>query len=384
MKTVFEILEISPEATLREIKRAYAAKLKTCNQESEIARFQELRQAYELASRCALSRESEMADAAEEVEEPAPDQHSLSIQEVGDVSLLPDADLSEPLSAAACVMAALEREYADDPCLGAAEALQRYSSSEELVSLEERERFEQLLLVWLFASGPKIDFLDTATDMFAWETANQHLFEWRYDLALRVRNHLNLRHSILAVKGDADLIANGQYYYQICMESGRRFNEVVMPMTTLKGLSRLLHRIEALYPVETQERFSGELTFWKPQIKEHSGSLRADQSRANSGGQPGFQRSSAFFVLLVAFFLIRLATSNSNPIPQSKPPAALPSSLSTATRYDLPRANLCPLDENSLKQLIKLGVHIGETFAPECRDMARRLQVNSQPRDKPS
>ena len=276
MSSTYNILNISPEASLREIKKAYSVLLKKCDQEAEPDRFQEIRKAYEQASLHARQRES-----GENLPSPiSPGRKAESIQEeIGiinqQVSQVDWEKATSPAeedenqrptpipSPAEEVMKALEADYRNDPDARPKVLLQHYASSDKLLALQNRENFEQLLLVWLFEPQLKIDWLDAATTLFSWDTANGHLLAWRPDLVFRLKRHKELLYLIESIPEIKQGITDGKYYYEL--QAGQDLQGIVSPVpsSVLNSLARLLVNLDNTYPKEASERFGEKIVYWR-------------------------------------------------------------------------------------------------------------------------
>ncbi len=400
MSDIFELLGVSQDASLREIKKGYAQKLKICDQQNDIQRFQELRQAYELACQLAQHRETysdghvvvddESRPSLSDSPHSEPDRHgdktNLSFQEsrqnsgieyqairqYGPSSLGPDAPIQPTrIDYAAQVVAALKQEVKTRPDLDASETLQRFSSAAELIPLDERERFEQLLLEWLFEKSVNIKWLDAASDLFVWYTANQHLYAHRFDLAIRVKNHIELRHLIMDRSFDADMIAQGQYYYQISLQRDPHMYRMLIPYAVLTELARVLERIESMYPEEVKERFCSELVYWKSEIREQI--KPAKTASASGAPAPAPSKSFLFIPLLsIFYFFVQYGALSSKPIPQQMPP---PSVRSSVTPPRVPNSIGCPFEDSELRRMIVAGARFDSSFMPECADRVYALQT---------
>lgn len=403
MSDIFEHLGVSQDASLREIKRAYALKLKTCDQQHDMQCFQELRQAYELACQLAQYRDprniSELPDGNEALPDlpprHEPDQHETG-NEAGsfprNVGCSPVPTDDDPIALgrdvqpvvkpfhidhAAQVIAALKQAINDYPDLDASETLQRFSSATELIPLDERERFEQLLLEWLFEKTVNIKWLDAATNLFVWYTANQHLYAYRYDLAQRVRNHIELRHLIMDRPFDAHIVELGQYYYQISLQHDPRMPPMLIPFAVLTELARILECIESMYPHEVKERFRDELCYWKTEIREQLVSVKA----APASGAPATNKSLLFIPLTVIFyFFVQFGFLSSKQIPQQMPPVVRSPAILPG---DQKHYEHCLFEDRDLKQMIVAGVRFNSSFMPECVDRVRTLQIQARIPDKP-
>lgn len=359
MSTVFDVLGISPDAQIREIKKAYAARLKSIDVRQEIERFQELRHAYEVA--CRFAENVGQSDSYS----PPPQEPSQTnqIENSSTTATFPIQHETLPVPTSGCVgehaekvLGELSRDYAADPLAEPQTVLARLSASQELLALDEKERFEQILLVWIFEPELKIDWLDAATDLFSWEMANHHLYAWRHDLALRVSNHQELRHLIHSVRGDEDLIENGRYYYAQNCECNAGDRMLALPKTTRNGLARLLQRLEERYPVETKERFTPEITYWKSQIAEWRGTLHGNPLPRPKAVQPKLGGASIWPALLLVFLVGlrgQLDLPRSPPVPPYSKPTAnkdLESELNRPCAYS--EAALAEMPQEILSQRV--------------------------------
>lgn len=428
MSDIFETLGVSPDATLREIKRAYALKLKACDQQNDVQRFQELRQAYEVA--CQFIRhneafndhnapgESEQNAASDSIPSGELDQrHSkidvslntprqnsdnqrLAIQQIEasdataeerptsdiDIDVAPSARQVQPVYVdyAAQVVASLKQEVKANPDLDASETLQRFARVPELIPLDERERFEQLLLEWLFENTVNIKWLDAASDLFVWYSANQHLYAHRYDLALRVRNHIELRHMILDQTFDAEILAQGQYYYHISLQRDSRMYQMLIPYAVLKELARVLERIESMYPQEVKERFRSELIYWKSEIREQLGATNT-AAAPTASAPPSSKKSLAFIpAMAVLYFILQIGMLATKPIPQQAPPVVRPSISMGGDTKALGSSSACIFSDKELRQILATGVQLNGLMALECMERIQALRPPVRTSDKPS
>lgn len=276
MSSIYNILNVSPEASLREIKKAYSVLLKKCDQEAEPDRFQEIREAYEQASLHARQREPgenlprpiSLGREAESIQE----QIRIINQQVSQVDWENATSPAEEeenqrstpiLSPAEEVMKALETDYRNDPDSRPMGLLQHYASSDKLLALQNRENFEQLLLVWIFEPHLKTDWLDAATKLFSWDTANGHLSEWRPDLVWRLKRHRELLYLIETIPEMKQGITDGKYYYELQAEQDLQGIVSPVPSSVLNSLARLLVNLDNTYPKEASERFGEKIVYWR-------------------------------------------------------------------------------------------------------------------------
>lgn len=362
MNSIYDILGVSPEASLREIKKAYSVLLKKCDQESEPERFQALRQAYELASAHARQRESAEelpistfhGGNTESTEERAGliDQHVPKIDWAKETSPAGDDQSAMPVPLPAeDVIKELEADYRSDPHRHPTESLQRHASSDKLLALQDRENFEQLLLVWIFEPFLKVDWLDAATKLFAWDTANRHLFEWRPDLVWRVKRHIELLHLIEAVPEMKHGVTDGKYYYELLAERDLQGIVSHIPPSALDRLARLLVNLDATYPEEARERFGDKLAYWRRIVdNEH---IQSAQARTTA---PEKKQKSFPFMFLVWPLVVIVNMAVSNTRSSSLPPEPLPRPAQFAPKTQTTGSvepEKCAYSDDQLRQILK-------------------------------
>lgn len=268
MSTIYETLGIPPEASLRDIKRAYAGLIKRCDQENDPGRFQEIRTAYEIATQIAKQRESEADEAnfatpplaiEHEVAPPPAPQPSTMDHDGADRPAPPEAPIAATDEAQEA-LAALIAEHETNPQADPEALLKKHLESSQLIALGTRERFEQQLLTWIFEPTLKVDWLDAATRQLSWETAYRHLQEYRPDLTWRMRRQSDLVHLIATTPGmDKALIYGDNYNLHGNRATPHRLHHYNM----LQDLAKALNTLQATFPAEARERYGDKLDYWE-------------------------------------------------------------------------------------------------------------------------
>ena len=174
--SVWSILGIRATSDEREIKRAYAGKLKITRPEEDPDAFQELRDAYEAALR--LSRQ---AAARDEDEDQAGEVsvYTAAYQQAQDGSAQPEApvytaayefepdlvETADPMVEARRVWAGFLTNVHVEP----GEALQQLNTDGELLNLEVRDCFELCAVQYCAGEGCADEFRVALAEYFRWE-----------------------------------------------------------------------------------------------------------------------------------------------------------------------------------------------------------------------
>ncbi len=291
--SIYDILEVSPAATLREIKKAYAAKIKACDQETEAERFQNLRQAYEWA--CQIAAE---ASASNEHAPCTP--HPLHEQELivaaetpGDAIRLqplaqPHAESDHGDSAPHSAQEAFTPDPAHDalhafvlaieqnPDRAPKDLLSEYLRSEALISIETRERFEQRLMEWIFEADAKIPLLDAAIELFSWANTNRHLRDYRFDLVHRIQSHLECIALLYLNSKDKDAVETALFYAGMGHAQSVQVWRMQFPRFKLVQLASAWGRVYPLYARELSERFGAAVDYINYQVHERQDEIEAE------------------------------------------------------------------------------------------------------------
>lgn len=289
----WKILGIDATGDVREIRRAYAVKLKALGFQAETLAFQGLRSAYEeaLATATCGMREAETASESDSTPsnedgrtlppytigldsrptpkspfaaEMSPDsvnmdpatnqQETTADHEPGprpDESVLDgyrleggdDGDPVATLADEACSSVASATE------LFAPDRLREYLARPELLSLSDRERFEQFLLQRVFENLPiQWRLLDVATEVFRWDESLWPLTEFSPYLAGRAARQIDFRRRLS--EEDRRLVSDALSGY------GRRAEQKREPVPLARYVATLV-RFEQLagdYSQELRER----------------------------------------------------------------------------------------------------------------------------------
>jgi len=176
-------LSLGTDADARAIRRAYARELKLIDQEADAAGFQLLREHYEAALqwRAWETWESEETEREDIAPEPAP--VSLVKRQLAEVKGPPDAEVS-PQDLAVAVFRRLvdagERLSAAPDASSVTQweqAIRTHLAADELVNLDARSIFEQLIVDWLAAGWVpgKEKLFAAAPEVFGWEHDRRRL-----------------------------------------------------------------------------------------------------------------------------------------------------------------------------------------------------------------
>jgi hypothetical protein len=305
---IYEILGVDASAEPREIKRAYAQRLKQCDPAKEPERFQALRAAYEQALAWAQARaraeasnevttESPIEEAPQVIAMPpevtpqreappvsaevvAPEEAKEEQDEVArsqpEAPAIPEV-ADTPMALADAALTQLIGHYAKREAMAdAGIVLDRFLDSLSLDSLEAMEHFEQMLLGWIFSPPVKIDMLDAANERFRWETANRHLHHWRSDLAWRLKRHMDLRVAIASLGADGDLLIAAMNWHNKHTSPRPPF----LTLGRLASLSDMLDRLRPAFANEMEERFGEAPAYFLRMIESRVHEIRKFQGRA--------------------------------------------------------------------------------------------------------
>lgn len=376
MQSIYEILGISPEASTREIKKAYSTQIKNCDIDKEAERFQTIRQAYEMALTIA-----EQESASEDNLPPSPidDSEPIAEQEVqfetqtfGSTSLsIPAPFVPSTPSGAAAVLNELQQEFQNAPESSPRELLLHYASSEKLISLEEREKFEQMLLIWIFEPQIKIDWLDAATDLFSWGTSSQHLAACRPDLSWRVKQHFDLRHLIESWPELKFALADGDYWYHLNAErEAQGISTSSIPPSIIDRLAKLTSTLEHTFPSEARERYGDRLMYWMRQIP-------SDYAPAgNASPKDGESNSAAGLWILAMFFLfiIRSCIAVADKQPTYHPPTE-PRFQTNSNLENNKSDDLCSFSDEQIISMLKGDRNLRAIVFSACGQRAVQLEL---------
>lgn len=180
----WQLLDLTPDADERSIKRAYARLLKSHRPDENPDEFQRLREAYETAlaeARWRAQVDEEVVDAPLAVSAPTPD-HSLL------VSPLERVDTPIAVSPPEPSLEQMKQWLAEGKERQVMDALRHWLASDWLMPFEHREQFEQSVLDWLESAAQwSPAFFDGVCQAMGWDEAQGDLpcDYWRWDRLTR-------------------------------------------------------------------------------------------------------------------------------------------------------------------------------------------------------
>ena len=198
----WQLLDLSPEADERAIKRAYARLLKIHRPDEDAAAFQQLREAYESAL-AELRWRAQWEEEEEQDEAPVPQPVLAAIDEGGTLSVAPApapvrAEPEEPDYSAyvraipepAISMGQIRQWFAEGHEHRLLSVLPQILASEWMLSFDRRQWFEEQLLDCLEHDGHwSAAFFDQLAARMDWNDAKGHIPcsgpRWRHLLDLR-------------------------------------------------------------------------------------------------------------------------------------------------------------------------------------------------------
>lgn len=179
----WQLLELTPDADERSIKRAYARLLKVHRPDEDPAAFQRLREAYEAS----LAEARWRAQDDEEALARALAEHELEEQSAAQAAPLSPADHEQTLFAASPPqpsLAVMQQWLAEGKEPQVLEALGHWLVSDWLLPFERRQQFEQQVLQWL-ESAPQwsLAFFERVCQAMGWDEILGELpcEYWRWD-----------------------------------------------------------------------------------------------------------------------------------------------------------------------------------------------------------
>lgn len=182
----WQLLDLTPDADERSIKRAYARLLKTCRPDDDPEAFQRLREAYETS----LAEVRWRADADEEHDEdvmvaplavPIPE-HATPAPTLGHVESTITINPPEPS------LEHMQQWLTDGKERQVVDALRHWLASEWLLPFERRQQFEQWVLEWLEdAPDWSPGFFEGVCQAMGWDENQGNLpcEYWRWDRLIR-------------------------------------------------------------------------------------------------------------------------------------------------------------------------------------------------------
>ncbi|GLQ98545.1 J domain-containing protein [Dyella mobilis] len=293
MPWFLDVLGVDSDADVVAIRKAYAKAIKECDRASEAERFQEIRQAYELALQWVEQPGDHPFTSSWRIFESAPEEQASPIDsargeshQVASSRLRMDGASSSPIAAARD----FEKELLQEGNDAAYELLDKFSEDDRLIALDDKFAFEQLVLAMCFAAPTNIALLDAASDRYEWNVSSRHLTA-RADLTLRLKQHLALRDALSAnMSRDAKEFEEAINIYRSFQGKPRGR---VQPWRIVWA-NRLMERYDT-FRGELAERYGEQALDWWSRKLESDPALRrrADSRRAAQQGFGGVLRSPA-------------------------------------------------------------------------------------------
>lgn len=180
----WQLLDLTPDADERSIKRAYARLLKNHRPDENPDAFQRLREAYETAlaeARWRAQVDEEVVDAPLAVSAPTADHSPL-------VSPLERVDTPLAVSPPEPSLEQMKQWLAEGKERQVMDALRHWLASDWLLPFEQREQFEQSVLDWLESAAQwSPAFFDRVCQAMGWDEAQGDLpcDYWRWERLTR-------------------------------------------------------------------------------------------------------------------------------------------------------------------------------------------------------